>query len=399
MIFWVIVSAMAAIALVVVILPSLRRNANDTDDAQKQDQIRRLDELDEDLEAGDIDIGIATGIRQELERAVVNSLPRYETKTPEETPPFLVQLLLLSLFVPLLAITVYLQTGSPHIAEFQVTHSDFDPTKPEASAEMLLSELRRRLADTPDDREGWLLLTRTNMRIGRYVDAVEAAETLYQIAPNDPIAILSLIDALAMVHEGQIVGRARSLIDDVLRIDSENPTAMILKGLVLQQTGDPKGARHWWLQSLEYLEPDSSLRNEVTGMLTLANNELPPATVGQTAPKVQIKARISLDSALSSHVRADDTVFVIARAVDGPKVPLAVSRHTRAQLPLDITLDETMAMVPGMSLADFERVYIVARVSRTGTPQAASGDLEGRSDEILVKSSAGTTVVIDTKIP
>jgi len=399
MIFWATVAGMTTVAVVMIVLPLRRQHTRNDEHAHRQDQVRRLDELDEDLAAGDIDIDIAAGIRQELERTVVDSLPRHKTKPTAETRPTIIQLLLLSALVPMLAITVYLQTGAPHIIEFEATHSDFDPAKPEASAELLLSELRQRLLDSPDDREGWLLLARTYMQIGRYADAVEAAENLYRITPNDPVAILSLIDALAMVHEGQIVGRAQSLIDDVLAIDSENPTAMILKGLVLRQTGDSTGAHRWWLQSLEHLEPDSSLRKEIVEMITLARGETPQTTVGQAEPTAQIKARISLDAALSSDAHADETVFIIARAVDGPKVPLAVSRHTRGQLPLDITLDETMAMVPGMSLADFERVYIVARISRAGSPQARSGDLEGRSEEILVKNSANTTVVIDTKVP
>ncbi len=397
--FWTIIGAMTLAGVVMIALPVAHRRESDSEDAHEQDQLRRLDELEQDVANGDIDATASRDVQSELERAVLDTLPARDSLKPVEGQRAIPRLLAVCVLVPVVAILVYVQTGSPHIAEFEATHPELDLSAPAASAEILLEELRDRLADSPGDRDGWMVLLRTYMQLGRYVDAVGAAEHLYGLAPRDPAVILALIDALAMAHGGQIVGRAGALIDEVLAVDAHNAAALILKGIVDQQAGDSGSALAWWLRALDHAEPDSVLRNELVAMIAHARGETAPAPLPAVPPAARLKVRVSLDESLATRTRPDDTVFVIARAVDGPKVPLAVSRHTRAQLPLTITLDETMAMMPGMSLIDFENVYVVARISTGGSRQAQSGDLEGRSDAIRLDSAADTTVRIDTVIP
>ena len=399
MIFWALIAVMTLAGVVMIALPVSRRREGSDQDAQQQDQLRRLDELDEDVASGDIDDESSRAVRTELERAVVDTVPVREPHDPAKEHRPIPGLVAVCALVPVIAIIVYLQTGSPYIAEFEATHPELDLGAPAASAEILIEQLRDRLVDTPDDHEGWMVLVRTNMRLGRYVEAVSAAERLYGLAPRDPLVILALIDALAMAHGGQIVGRARNLIDEVLAVDTQNATAMILKGIVEQQAGDSASALSWWLRAREVTATDSPLHEELVNMIAHARGETAPLPATPALPAARLKVRVSLDESLAARTQPGDTVFVIARAVNGPKVPLAVSRHTRAQLPLEITLDETMAMVPGMSLVDFEKVYVVARISAGGTPQAQSGDLEGRSIEISLESISDTAVRIDTVLP
>ena len=399
MIFWLGIAVMALAGVLMVALPASRQSAGNETDASSQDQLRRLDELDEDLANGDIDPEASSAVRRELERAVVDTIPADKPHGPAVGQRPIPSLIAVGILIPCLAVPVYLHTGAPHVAEFKAQHPELDLAAPAAAAEILLDQLRARLADTPDDRDGWFVLVRTNMQLGRYVEAVSAAESLYALAPRDPLVILALIDALAMAHGGRIVGRASTLVDEVLEVDAQNATALILKGIVDQQAGHSASALNWWLRALELSPPDSQLREELVGMIAQLRGETPPATAATTQTAARIKVRVSLDESLYDRTHPDDTVFVIARAVDGPKVPLAVSRHTRAQLPLTITLDESMAMVPGMSLVDFENVYVVARISAGGSPQAQTGDLEGRSVEILLESVADTTVRINTVVP
>ena len=399
MIFWIGIAVMALAGVLMVALPASRQPSGEDTDAASEDQLRRLDELNEDVANGDIDPEDSSTVRSELERSVVDAVPAVKSSesTVEQRP--IPRIVAVGILIPCLAIPVYLHTGAPHVAEFKAQHPELDLAAPAAAAEILLVQLRARLADTPDDRDGWLVLVRTNMQLGRYVEAVSAAESLYALAPRDPLVILALIDALAMAHGGRIVGRANTLVDEVLEVDAQNATALILKGIVDQQAGHSASALKWWLRALDLSPPDSQLREELVGMIAQLRGETPPAPAATAEPVARIKVRVSLDESLSDRTHPDDTVFVIARAVDGPKVPLAVSRHTRAQMPLTITLDETMAMVPGMSLVDFEKVYIVARISAGGSPQAQTGDLEGRSAEIQLESVADTSVKIDTVVP
>ncbi len=92
------------------------------------------------------------------------------------------------------------------------------------------------------------------------------------------------------------------------------------------------------------------------------------------------------------------TVFVFARAPSGPRVPLAVLRRPAGDLPFEFTLDESMAMAPGMSLATVREVVVEARVSASGNATAASGDLTGGTGPV-VSGATGVVVTIDRVVP
>jgi cytochrome c-type biogenesis protein CcmH len=74
-----------------------------------------------------------------------------------------------------------------------------------------------------------------------------------------------------------------------------------------------------------------------------------------------------------------DTVFILARPASGPRMPLAVTRITVAQLPYRFKLDDSMAMAAGATISSQAQVIVVARVSKAGTPAPQKGDIEGAS--------------------
>ncbi len=89
--------------------------------------------------------------------------------------------------------------------------------------------------------------------------------------------------------------------------------------------------------------------------------------------------RVRVAVADSVRAPADAVVFVYARAWEGPPAPLAVHRLTLAELPTLVKLDESMAMMQGMSLADFDQVQVIARIATTGTATVSDADYEARS--------------------
>jgi len=78
-------------------------------------------------------------------------------------------------------------------------------------------------------------------------------------------------------------------------------------------------------------------------------------------------------------------------------VPLAVTRKQVRELPASFTLDDTMAMAPGMKLSDHPRVVVGARVSKSGQPAPQPGDFEGLSAPVNV-GATGVTVVIGNEV-
>jgi len=106
-----------------------------------------------------------------------------------------------------------------------------------------------------------------------------------------------------------------------------------------------------------------------------------------------VEGNIQLDAKLAKSAKPDATVFVFARAAQGPRMPLAVLRAKVSELPLKYRLDESMAMQPGMSLAHFDQVVVVARISASGDALPQKGDLEGISKTVMVgKDKADVTI-------
>lgn len=113
------------------------------------------------------------------------------------------------------------------------------------------------------------------------------------------------------------------------------------------------------------------------------------------AAPASVSGKISLSPALVGKASPTDTVFILARAAQGPRMPLAVFRKQVKDLPLEFTLDDSMAMQPQMKISSFDQVVVAARVSKSGGAMSQPGDFEGVS--AAVKPGAkGLNIVIDT---
>ena len=92
-----------------------------------------------------------------------------------------------------------------------------------------------------------------------------------------------------------------------------------------------------------------------------------------------LKVTVSLSPTLAKQAAPDDVVYVFARAVSGPRMPLAIVRAQVKDLPATIVLEESQGMGQGMTLSSAPEVIVVARVSKSGMANAQNGDLEGMS--------------------
>ncbi|MCP4407677.1 MAG: hypothetical protein GY807_07930 [Gammaproteobacteria bacterium] len=128
----------------------------------------------------------------------------------------------------------------------------------------------------------------------------------------------------------------------------------------------------------------------------------PPETTvsgSASAPVKEITINVDLDPSLKGHTKLDDPLFVFAQAVDGPPMPLAVVRKQVKDLPLKVTLDDSMAMMPAMRLSNFPEVRIGARISKTGDAKPQSGDLYGEASSVPVNGKEVVRITISKKIP
>jgi cytochrome c-type biogenesis protein CcmH len=123
-----------------------------------------------------------------------------------------------------------------------------------------------------------------------------------------------------------------------------------------------------------------------------------PTPIGQVAQALAISGTVTLAPNLAGKGAATDTLFVFAREMNGPPMPVAIVRATKKDLPFAFRLDDSTSMMPSRKLSDVGMVVIVARISKSGQAMPQSGDLEGMSQPVK-PGAGGITVVIDHERP
>jgi cytochrome c-type biogenesis protein CcmH len=104
---------------------------------------------------------------------------------------------------------------------------------------------------------------------------------------------------------------------------------------------------------------------------------------------VQRSLQVLVEKSPTVNVDPEARVFVFARAMQGPPMPLAVQQMTVAALPQLVTLDESMGMMAGMSLANFDQIQVVARISSSGIANVSPTDYQAQSAAIDMTAQNG----------
>ncbi len=268
---------------------------------------------------------------------------------------------------------------------FGLSDWDWDaPAEHAASAGQMdfaevVQRLEERLAQQPGDSEGWKMLGRTRSVLGEFELAQRAYARALELTNNeDPEAMVGFAEALAMTDESSIDGKAGDLFERALSLRPDDARALWYGGIVAYRRGSFELARDRWLR-LQAQSPPEQLRAllqeriaELDGRLGARSAEAsttPPAATG-------INVEVNLTPALAASSSGDATLFIIARrGTAGP--PLAVIRRRASEIPLAVTLSDADAMLPGMTLTTGGPLNLIARISKSGQPTPASGDLFG----------------------
>jgi cytochrome c-type biogenesis protein CcmH len=288
-----------------------------------------------------------------------------------------------------------------------------DYTQPASEGLDALSErLKRRLEQSPDDGVGWALLARSYVEIGRHADAVPIYEKAMKLIPDDPQMLVDYADALGMLHGRKLAGKPEQLIQQALKIDPNHVKALMLAGTVAFDRKEFGLAAQYWERASINLSADAegAFRQELLSSIAeakeLAGGKLVMAqAVGMAAPlrkpggqAAAISGTVSLSPSLAGKGALTDTLFVFAREMSGPPMPVSIVRATKQELPFTFRLDDSTSPMPSRKLSDVGTVVIVARLSKSGQAMPQSGDLEGMSQSVK-PGAKQITVVIDRERP
>lgn len=409
MTFWIIAALLIVVALAI-LAPSLLRGRNQTVEDRNQQNVviaqERLSELEADLANDVLDQETFDQAKDELEQALLLDLREEAGPTVIGAPkgPGRLAMGLLSLTVPALAIGLYLIIGTPQIMSVN-SHGDLTEQGEMPTVEEMVSTLVDRLKEQPEDAEGWYLLGRTYMMIKDYPKAVESFDQVHKLIGDQPTALLSLADALAMAGGGNMLGRPAALVRKAVELAPTDTTALWLAGMVEDQAGDYAKAVAYWerLEPLVQDDAESSQRVAVLLKQTREKVGMPAAVPARTAQPeaaadVEITLNISLAPELQQRIKGDESLFVYARPLQGPRMPLAAVRIKVSDLPGTVMLSDSQAMTPQAKLSNYQQVLVGARVSSSGNAMAASGDLKGEVAPVTVANGAVVELVIDTLV-
>lgn len=271
------------------------------------------------------------------------------------------------------------------------------------SLEQAVEQLRAVLDEHPERAEGWVLLARSQLELGRMADAAGSFERALQLEPDQPELLVEAAQARARAHPKMLFDdTGLQWLQHARQVAPDNQRATWLVGIVQRQRGQDEAAVRTWEGLLPRLEPNAAtaLREQIDA--ARADAGLPPSTPATATPAAAgsadghaITVRVTLAPALQARVAAGkDTLFVIARVPGGPPMPVAVERHPAQAGPLTVTLDDADSPMPTQKLSALGEVEVFARLSASGNAMRQEGDVESRPVKVSLPTKGTLEIVI-----
>jgi len=393
--FWLSAGLLLLAALGFLLIPILRGRSRQQEEDRTALNValyqERVAELAAQQAAGVLDATQLANGRDEAARELLADTEGAEA--PRQGHLGKVLPLLAAVLVPAMALGLYLHFGAADKVELTQEFA----AAPKSMEEMT-TRLERAVQAQPDSAEGLYFLGRAYMAEQRPADAAKAYERAVALAGRQPELLGQWAQAQYFAANKQWSPQVQALTDEALKADPNEVTSLGLRGIAAFEGERYQEAIDYWKRLLAQLPEGDASRAALQGGIDRAAERL-----GSTGAKpsvavaARLKVRVELAAALKDKVKPDDTVFIFARASNGPPMPLAAKRVTVAQLPLEVELSDADAMMPQMKLSDFAEVQLVARVSRAGQP--THGEWIGQGAPLANTTQALQHLTIDSPDP
>lgn len=434
--FWVLMILMLLLAIGLLVFPLLRVRHN-TAIAYKESNLRindeKVKELDIDLQEGRIDQDFYKLAREELDRELLIDIPLesqqtaaiHYTGTLKRHPAVA---LLISVFVPMLALLLYLELGMHSASDesfvAEQRQSQQQPQGQQPSVEEMTRKLEEKLEKEGGTVQEWAMLGRAHKHLGKYELAAKAFAVALEKDTGNAELMLESAEMIALNNNQTFNAEARDLVLKAYAIEPDNPNALWFAGVAEYQHGNYKQAIEHLATLLPLAAGEEDVMKSIVTIVTksreqliAAGEDVPELTelldiknmagvtaqtdtqVAEVASGTILNIKVDISKEARERFKANDVIFVYAKAKQGPRMPLAAKRMTLADLPVEVVLDDSMAMVEGMNLSAFEQLEVSARVSTSGSAIAQSGDYIGRIDVDSKAANTSLGVIINTLVP
>ena len=404
MLFLLIVSTLILLAFLFILPPFWRKpkvKIVDFDQRNVEIAQHRLAELKENRLTGGLTQAQYDEQFSDLEQALSDDLDIVGREIHVTTQSKWI-IYIVALGIPLLAGSLYFMLGNYQA----VSHTAEMSVDPEATKLLEINKMVLRLAEKmkakPNDAQGWLILGRSYKALEQYPQAADAFANAYRLLGDQAEVMLLYADALAYVNNRNLAGRPSELVYKALALEPDNLNALWLGGMAKAQEGDAPAALKLWKKLEATLPPGSDSQQEIKNLLSSLAKDTPLGQV-QKEPEAKVSnftlsVQVSLAPKLQKAAAAEDTVFIYAQAISGPKMPLAIVRKHVSDLPLAVSLNDSMAMMPNMKLSNFASVKLLARISKSGNAMTQPNDLIGIIEQVNLTDKSIHKIIINTLV-
>ena len=250
---------------------------------------------------------------------------------------------------------------------------------PDATPATLVARLEDQAERQPDNPKVWLTLAPLYRDAGRLDRASASLRRAIALTGRRPELLARLAQIEFFAAGRTLTDKVQSLIDETLSRDPRQPIVLGLLGVAAFDGQHYDRAIDYWRRAMAGYDDDAAVAALKRGIAIARQRQGGQGKAregGGSATSLRI--RVSLADALRERAAPDDSVFVVARDVDGKLPPLAVERLRVADLPRTVTLGDADAMTLRARLSTVDRVRLVVRVSKQGQAAPQPGDLVGR---------------------
>lgn len=372
----------------------------------------QLEELGRDRAAGTLSADDYETARQEIQRRLIEDTALSDgmgtaigakvgvgdMKSPEGVTPVApsarLTFILLALALPLAGTGLYAWLGTP---------AALNPPAPEhkitaEEVDKMVASLAARLEKEPENKQGWVMLARSYKVLGRFDAAAKAYARAGSFIDKEPDLLADYADVMIAARRA-FTPESRKLLERALMIDPKHAHALWLSGTDAFDAGKYDRAIALWERVAAQFPPDSEEVQQISGSIAEARakgGKSSGKAVAKTgaAAGSSVSGTVDLAPALKEKVGAGDTLMVVARVAGGPRIPVAVLRASAAALPLQFTLDDSLAMSPDMRISKAESVEVEARISKSGQALPQKDDLYSAAQTVKL-GAGGVKLLID----
>ena len=258
MLLWIIITLLTLIAIFAILPPLyLKRSPSISPAAHDLNVYKsQLAEIESDLEGGTINSSEAHAAKIEISRRILNASADLENSS-HESPNYSHAIVIYSVvaLIPIFSIGIYLYSGSPEIPDMPIATRMNLPTE-QQDISVLIAKVETRLAENPDDGQGWEVIAPIYLRLQQPEKAVIAYKNVIRLLGVNEKRLSSLGEAIVLVNGGRVVPEAISIFNRAIDISADSTKSKFYLALGQSQSGENKRAVASWQELISNARGD-----------------------------------------------------------------------------------------------------------------------------------------------